>query len=330
MMRRGVRQDRTVLVHLGAADDPTRQDWLSSGLVSDIVDLRTAAPDGMRHGRRALGLGVDSVVVALIASICHPHAHFVAANPWVGVALRCLGRPVSVTGIYATPGTRSWRILRRCLGRVPVVTTSATEAENWNRAGGSATPVRYGSTFGYPPRVVREAPRVSVFVGGSSDRDLDALSSIIRDTERIDAPLDFVLCIGRAQLDPGVERLTRVKRHPTVTQDEFGRLLGASDVVFLPLAERNRSAGHMVAIGALEAGVPVVATATAGMEDYFSLPGIHRAEVSDQVQQLLRVGLDFRGSGDDLRRAWGEAVSRKAYTSAVAAAFAVLDRNAGK
>jgi hypothetical protein len=275
-----------------------------------------------------LGLGLDSVVVAIIASIRHPRAHFVAANPWVGVALRFLGRQVSVTGIYATPGTRSWRILRRCLGGVPVVTTSATEAENWGLAGGRATSVRYGSTFGYPQRVVRQTPRISVFVGGSSDRDLNVLTKLIRDAEATGAALDFVLCIGRAKLDPDVERLGRVERHAMVTQEEFGRLLGASDVVFLPLAERNRSAGHMVAIGALEAGVPVVATSTAGMEDYFSLDGIHRAEAGDQLEQLLRVGRDSRGSGEAIRRAWATAVSRKAYTSAVVAGFARLDRQA--
>lgn len=313
-----------VLVQLGPAGRDAREEWVSTGLVTDVVDLPFAAPDGRRLGRRALGLGLDSLLVAVLACLRHPRSHYVAANPWVGVALRLLGRSVRVTGIYATPGTRQWEILRRFLADVPVVTTSATEAENWRAEGGAAASVTYGATFGYPARSVSDYTRVRVFVGGSSDRDLDALGATILEAEASGAELDFVLCTGQVHLARDVESLGRVTRYDTVSQEQFGVLIAQSDVVFLPLLESNRSAGHMVAIGALESGVPVVATPTAGMGDYFTLHGLHRAQPGQVVRQLLEVGREGRTEGEAIRRAWSGSASRRAYTQAVAVGFTEL------
>jgi hypothetical protein len=216
-------------------------------------------------------------------------------------------------------------MLRRILGSAPVVTLSEVEAGNWRDAGGRAVAVRYGATLGYPARRAPLDPhRVRVFVGGASDRDLVLLQNVISEAEEQQAPLDFVLCIGQVDLDPALAMLGRVEQHRGVPQAEFGRLLSTCDVAFLPLEDTDRAAGHMVAVGALESGVPVVASPTAGMHDFFELYGVYEALPHGVVGQLLSVGLDGRDDAERLRQEWSGQVSRRAYADRVARAFRSL------
>ena len=96
-------------------DDDRDAAWLQNGRVRRIIRLRSATPSGRRRGSRAIGLGIDSLLLALKAVITTGSGPFLAANPWTAVALRLLGRRhIAVTGLYAVPGTRSYDVFSNC------------------------------------------------------------------------------------------------------------------------------------------------------------------------------------------------------------------------
>jgi hypothetical protein len=266
---RGSRGRGWVLLAMGRDHDDRDAAWLRSGQVRRIVRLRSAAPSGRRRGSRALGLGIDSLLLAIKAAVLTSRGPFLAANPWTAVALRLLGRRrIAVTGLYAVPGTRSYRVLLRLLRNVPLVTLSRIEAEHWNASGGRAVAVLYGNTYGYPLRQPNEDPGTRIFIGGSSDRDGALITSLEAEVRSTEAAVQLTVVDGGA---PGhwSRGATEIRRPGYVSAETFGRLVSESDVVVLPLKDSGRSAGHMVLVGALEAGVPVLATRAQGIEEYF-------------------------------------------------------------
>ena len=79
-----------VMVALGGKRAASDADWIASGLVRRVVRFEGAAPSGFRLGRRIFGLGLDSAIVALKVAVSAPRGPYLAANPWVAVALRML------------------------------------------------------------------------------------------------------------------------------------------------------------------------------------------------------------------------------------------------
>jgi hypothetical protein len=295
-----------VMVALGGKRIASDADWIASGLVRRVVRFEGAAPSGFRLGRRVFGLGLDSAIVALKVAVSAPRGPYLAANPWVAVALRMIGRRrIAVTGIYAENGSRSFRILRRFLRDAPVVTLVRHEAESWVAAGGRATPVIYGNTFDYPyPVPVRHDDRISIFIGGSSDRDSAAITRLETELRTADEPIDLVIVSKEEPSSWSGQRAT-ITRTGYVSADEFGRLISRSDVVYLPLSHGRRAAGHMVAVGALEVGAPVVCSDSPAMTGYVDGTYIRAASNDESIlPQLQAAALWGRVNRRAVRAEW--------------------------
>ena len=294
------------VLDLGPTPANGQERWGGDQRIRRVIRLIHPAPSGRRLGSRVLGLGLDALLVALRARFI-TSGPLIAMNPWTTVAARVVGfRDVSTIGLYAVEGGRSWRFLRAAIGDRPVITLSEYEASRWRAAGGRAGAVRYGATFpdtvsasGASRTDAASTQSVKVFIGGSSDRDSDAIKALISEIESKDSPLRLTIAVGdREPSDDG-----RVRRLTTVTADEFSELLSQSDIVFLPLADNGRAAGHMVLVEALQRGKPVVATWVAGMDEYFDGEHVIRA-APDLVGQLVRTATAFQGRDDELHRYW--------------------------
>jgi hypothetical protein len=317
-----------VLLSMGRADGGQDDVWVADGVVRRVLRLKRAVPSGRRCGSLALGLGVDSLVLALQAVVREPRGPFLAANPWTGVALRLLGRrDIAVAaGIYAVPGSRSARILYRFLKTVPIVASAEVEAVQWNDAGGRAIPVLFGSTFGYPRRRTSLGSPLRVFVGGSSDRDAEAVASLEEEIRASTSATRLTVVDGSppSRWAAGSSEVI----HPGyVDPDEFGRLLADSDVVVLPLKERNRAAGHMVLVGALEAGIPVLVSPTSPMQEYTDgtwvralAPGL---PLLPQAREHAAAG---SAAAPQIRDFWWSRYSLEAYVQQVSAALRALEQ----
>ncbi|WP_345752740.1 hypothetical protein [Microbacterium rhizophilus] len=294
-------------------------EWHQIEQVSDIVTLDRARPDGRRLGSRALGLGADAVFVTA-KSLFHRRTDLtLATNPWIGVALRAIRRgPLVVTGLYAASGTRQWEMLRNILRRTPVITWTGVEAEAWAAEGGIATFTHYGNTFPYdfaPLRKPSEQRRI--FIGGSSDRDGALIDHLI--TEVLNSPLPTRLDIA-VGTEPGEMARGRnsVVSHGRLPQEQFGRLLGAADVAYLPLVEGGRAAGHMLTVGALQLGIPVVASLNVGMSEYIDGTYVRWADSDrDILEQLVHV-IDEKHNRSAIRAYWEKHYSRRALMSRLA------------
>ena len=320
--------DARVLLVLGRDSSKVDQYWLASGAVSEVVRLENAVPSGLRFGNRILGLGVDSVALALKAVVLRKGRRYLAANPWIAVALRLLGvRDIAITGLYASPGSRSFAVLRRFLGDAAVVTTVQIEADAWNEAGGRAAPVLYGNTFGYSPRSSDDPRTLTIFIGGSSDRDAAVIATLERELlEGQPSVFTSLIVVANDQPSFVATEFVSVEHTGYVSAARFGELLSSSDVVVLPLRPNGRAAGHMVTVGALEAGVPVLTTSSNGMEGY--VDGRYVKYLVDdlpmlsQASELAALGLRERAN---IVEHWRAVFSRGAYVKRVAHALMELD-----
>lgn len=304
------------VVTLGSTTTEGADFWRSTNKVDRIVELRRAAPNGYRFNSRIMGIALDSFMVALKCYATRERGPFLATNPWIGVALKLTGRrQVVVTGTYAAPGSRSWRILQRVLRSAKVITLSSAEAELWNESlPGSASALVYGNTFDYEEEAPSKKRTIRVFVGGSSDRDRAAVLDLAENLP--DEIETLVIAMG----NPMPQRIEGTKIHDagTVGQIEFGRLMASADVVYLPLVEGLRSAGHMVIVGALQLGIPVVVTPVAGVLDYITPSAVVPEDKENVADQLVQVGQDGRSRRDELKRLWKDEFSRDRYMRRIA------------
>lgn len=304
-----------LIASLGEPSGPSAVAWQRAFPSVRFVAVKHPAPTGLRWGRRSLGLGVDAAHAALRVRGRSP---VLATNPWVGAACRlAAARNVAVTGIYATPGTPSWRILRRALHSAPVIATSRIERDAWRADGGRADAVLWGGTFDLPaPR--ERGERARVFVGGTSDRDHDAVGAMVREVQRRDPPIELVIADGTgprswAGFSGSIQWL------PFVQQAAFLAELVASDVSWLPLRETGRAAGHMVLAASLQAGVPVLLSPTKAMSEYLSvLVGVTCTAPATIDGLLTLARLDRRKEAE---QAWRNHLSIEAYVAAVAEAL---------
>jgi hypothetical protein len=252
------------------------------------------------------------------------HRPVLAANPWVGVACLAAGMSnVSVTGIYAPPASGHFSTLRRRLGDAPVVTTAKVEADAWNAAGGRALHIRFGATFGYPQAVDGPGHHTQIFIGGSSDRDSDLIASLSRAVLSSQKAIELVIADGSTARSQSNGPAT-VTHCGYIDGSEFGRRIADSQVVFLPLIDSVRAAGHMVAVGALEAGVPVVTTNTTGMAEYVDGKYIRTLVLEDLLTQLLLVAQQFSGANQEIRDYWAAEFSLTSYVRRVGEALQSL------
>nr|WP_281357243.1 glycosyltransferase [Rathayibacter agropyri] len=319
------RQDQYVVVGLGRQSVDYDTTWLAQPEIAGIVRFARAAPQGRRFGSRALGLGIDAVVGAAKARVLHPRSRYLALNPWTAAALRILGsRRVAVTGIYASEGTRSWKALRAILGSSPIVATVEVESTAWNRSGGLSTHVLYGTTFAYPRRRIDHA-RTTIFIGGSSDRDTVQIDDMVDAVKAWSRPVRLIICAGREKPLWENGSGSSIEQHGYLSQQMFGELLSHSDVAFLPLKRHDRAAGHMVAVGALQCGIPVVTSPSIGMTGYVDGRFV-RETLTDLplLEHLENVGLSMRSHNEEIAQYWRTHFSREVNVRNVLDAFQSL------
>jgi hypothetical protein len=308
------RRQYTIL-RLGSRDVDAESFWLASPWVSRIVCLRSATNSGLRLGSRVLGIGLDSCALAL-KSLLSTRGPYIAANPWIGVALSLtLRKDFVVTGLYARPGTRSWKVLRFFLRDKLVLTTAEAETESWCSEGGRARSVLFGQTFGYPASRFRGDGVLRIFVGGTSDRDHSLVERLEEEVRAADIAVELRILNGSAGAT-ATDGTCTVVRPGRVSPDRFGVILSECDVVVLPLRENGRAAGHMVAVGALESGVPVVSTKVVGMTGYLDATGMSVLETHERLLPQLAPYLDYPDAcRAGIREAWSRRFSAEAYVS---------------
>jgi hypothetical protein len=317
-----------ILLTLGKKSE-SNELWVKAGLVTTIINFEHAAPSGYRRGSRALGLGLDSLLLA-IKSIPR-RGPVLVTNPWIGIASKLLGRrDVAVIGLYAAPGSRSFKLLRLVLRASPIVTTVQMEADAWIAAGGRAAAVLYGNTFYYPQHDQEdrrpETRTLRIFVGGSSDRDIEVLQRLENEIRLSREAVVLVVVTGDAASQWSGDH-SSIVHTGYVPARRFGELVAESDVVFLPLLQSGRAAGHMVTVGALEAGVPVASTPCAGMHGYINGDSVRELDMLNPLlPQLQSIKDRFANSGTDLRAYWGEHYSRRSFVERVGEAIGQLER----
>jgi hypothetical protein len=309
------------LVHLGDLAPPARAAWETSLPGLAIKELKPVSPSGRRFGSRVLGIGLDSFRAGLKSD---RSLQTIADNPWPALALKLLGtKDLAVTGIYSTPGSRSWRLLRTGLRDSPVVTTSNSEAVAWRADGGNAASVLWGGTFGVSSENDRPADRPRIFVGGTSDRDAELVRELIREVQVDRETVDVVVADGSGP-QTWAGRRSAVQWLPYVSQSRFTTELAQSSVSFLPLVESGRASGHMVLVGSLQAGIPTLATRTSSLEGYDS-NGLFNVRADTSI---LRQLLELAERGDEtrslIRADWSERFSAEAYTKRVVKALTHL------
>ncbi|MDQ0000836.1 hypothetical protein J2W15_004356 [Pseudarthrobacter sulfonivorans] len=311
------------LLALGPATPETDAAWLKSPRIVRVFRHRRAAINGKRFGSRLFGIGLDSLVLALKTFQPSIKGPYLANNPWIGAALRLTGRSdFVVTGIYAEPSSRSWRVLRMLVGNAHVIALSKSETVPWNSAGGRAQAVLYGNTFGYPPR--SESDHFHVFVGGTSDRDPRVMEQLEAEVLTSEEPVRLTLATG----ERGEEKRhgsNVVCRPGYLKKEEFGELLSTASVVFLPISQGTRAAGHMVLVGALESGIPVMITSSEGMREYATGPFIAVCDSGQPILPQLRTLGHREVSADMIHRYWHDNFSLESYVRRVTGVL-----NAGK
>ncbi|GAA2183646.1 hypothetical protein GCM10009785_28130 [Brooklawnia cerclae] len=290
--------------------------WMEMDQVERVINLAWASPSGRRFGRLSLGLGIDSLAIAVKARVFQNSGAYLVTNPWIAFFLSYLTRrPLFVTGIYASPGSRSWTWLMRALKEAMIITTAHIEAENWSRAGGHAVSVLYGNNFPYDMDIepTDSTDRVRIFVGGTSDRDMQRVAQLEQEVLESELNVSLDVAVGGQELNlaRGGARVHHLRQ---LSQEEFGRRMASADVVYLPLRKDScRAAGHMITVGALQVGTPVVYTRNIGMAEYDDGRFVRRFLPSDsQLEGLLNM-LNSAPGRDETRAYWQQNFSRQAY-----------------
>jgi len=304
------------VIGLGAMSPERQEVWRRQLPSCKFVVMERPAPSGERLRQRALGIGLDSLALALRASP-RLRGPVLALNPWPAFAARSLGAAnLACTGLYAEPGSNSWRLLRRRLGAIPVIAVSQIESRAWNRDGGRSVSVLWGGTFGVPLSKPPEG-RPRIFIGGTSDRDSVAISRFSQAVQSSAKAIDVVIADGT-----GPRRWARGESSitwlPYVSQREFLDELVASNVTYLALQDKGRAAGHMVLVSSLEAGMPIVVPRVAGIREYL-VDGVALAkeEALDRLDQLLDLANAGHAQRLQRRHVWERLFSQDAHVAAV-------------
>lgn len=304
------------LLAIGPANPEADSVWLGTQSVSRVIRQPSQALAGKRLNNRMLGIGLDCLLLAMRTFRPGIRGPYLANNPWIGAALRLTGRKkFVVTGIYAEPKSRSWRILQKLIGHTKVVTLSSSEARAWVMDGGDATPVLYGNSFGYPSKKVSK--EFHIFVGGSSDRDEALMARLEKEVLEAEPGTRLTLAVGGES--GTVEANGNVVHRPgPVSQEEFGELLSSASVAFIPIQNGIRAAGHMVMVGALECGIPVLISPAQGVREYIHGDAIGALNAEKEIlPQLRALAEDSRNQPEQVRAFWREEFSLEAYTRRV-------------
>ena len=199
-----------------------------------------------------------------------------------------------------------------------------------NASGGRAVAVLYGNTYGYPPRRPTEAPETRVFIGGASDRDGALITSLEAEVRSTEAAVRLTIVDGGTP-DHWSRGPSEIRRPGYVSAQTFGRLVSESDVVVLPLKDSGRSAGHMVLVGALEAGVPVLVSRARGIQEYIDGQWVRTWEQDKPLlPQIIAYAAERSGDSERIRHYWHQTFSLPAYVERVGGALDESSRATGR
>lgn len=312
--------EKFTLLAIGVATPATDAAWRASSAIKAIVRQPSRALNGKRFGKRMWGIGLDSFLLALRTLSPSTKGPYLANNPWIAVALRLTGRKnFAVTGLYAEPGSRSWSVLKALIQHAPIITLSRSEAKVWNAEGGDARAVLYGNTFGYPAS--QNSDDLHIFVGGNSDRDPELIARLENEVLASTAPVRLTVAVG-GERSIRTEAGNTIHRTGPVSQQEFGELISSASVVFMPMRSGIRAAGHMVMVGALESGVPVMVTPIEGMTEYVFGSSV---VLCDPIQPLLPQLVQFVSaapSANQTKQFWDGHFSLQRYVERVSGQLA--------
>lgn len=308
---------------LGPASAAYREAWAAAVDDLTIHDSPWAIHTGRRAGSRVLGLGADCLRLALLMRARGVGRVCVSTNPWLTVALRLLRMRVDVTlGLYAVPGSRSWRFLRRVMDPSMVVAMSAEETDAWIAAGGRATTIPFGGGVKPtgPGRLASDDERLRIFCGGMSDRDFGLIKALHTEVARHKGLAVQLRIIGTGGNLPDLSSGDAVvAASAAVSPEGFSTALRQADVVFLPLKMGGgRAAGQMVLLEAVATGVAVLATPSSALSPYLGLfqPLNYREPLLVQLQKTAATPAVELARRRDV---WASRYSMKAFASDVAA-----------
>ena len=143
-----------------------------------------------------------------------------------------------------------------------------------------------------------EEPDDYIIAAGRSFRDYDTLVSAITDTG-----IKTVI-VGGAGSKQKHDRYPNLTVLENIPQHDLAKLLARASVVVLPLENREISIGQTVLLQAMAMGKPVVATRTAGTEDYIQQGSTGLLVEPGQPQQL-REAIQTLMSDENLRKRLG-------------------------
>lgn len=308
--------DEPILALSLGRPEPQVAEW-SAELEQPVVatGLASAAPSGRRLASRLFGIAFDSFVAAVKAHVWHSRA-ILAFNPWIAVASRLLaGRNIACLGLYADPGSLTWKILRMALRDGPVVAFSPAEVAAWNAEGGRAAFILYGQTIGHttPPHFTDE--RRTLFIGGTSQRDSQLTDRIVSRALAETENLRIVIADGTGprhirEKVPDVSILYL----PRIEAAEFFGYLKASDMSLVPIRSTARAAGQTLLVASAQFGIPVAASIVEALEPYQDIIPIYDLHAmlfdSRPFQDVLDSVLSSFPPGTELTRQWQRELSR--------------------
>jgi hypothetical protein len=164
--------------------------------------------------------------------------------------------------------------------------------------------------------------RPRIFVGGTSDRDTDAVMRLVTEVQSRHKPVEVVVADGSGPREwSSGDRVIRWL--PFVPQQTFLAELAASHVSFVPLRDRGRAAGHMVLAASLEAGLPVLVTPVSGMTEYL-IPAVSRWEGDEPLSSLLELATADKAARAAQHAAWRDCMSLDSHVRSVVNALSEL------
>lgn len=150
-----------------------------------------------------------------------------------------------------------------------------------------------------------------IFSGGASSRDY---ATLVRVTKKVNSQFIIVAVkdtVTRKNSLEGISIPSNVKVHSMLPRNQFLQLIRESKIVVLPLKDTIRAGGQSVLLEAFAAGKPVIASRTAGMEDYIE-DGKTGILVKHNNPEELKIAINSLLQNEKLRKYLGKN-ARKAF-----------------
>jgi len=149
-----------------------------------------------------------------------------------------------------------------------IICYTSAQANWWNKKLGSNKAVFIPFAISERPNMLATGEKDYIFSGGASSRDY---ATLVRAAKDVKSPFVIVAIKDPVTRKTSLEEISipsNVSIHSMLPREQFLQLIRESKIVVLPLKDTIRAGGQTVLLEAFSAGKPVIATKTAGMEDY--------------------------------------------------------------